>query len=133
MKLKLALLALVIQLFTLTCFAQKQEPNCNLFHVGNFKIYSQASGTTYIKRTATEQTEINEPAGFEVIFSIKWIDECNYELRVKKVIKGDPKFLGDRNNYIRNRIKNITEKGYVAEVSSNVFKGTMDIMVELDR
>jgi len=118
-----------IQLITLTGFGQKT--NCKSLQIGSFKVTTSESGTTIIDRTRTEQHEINEDLGYDVLFDIKWIDECSYELRPKKVIKGDPAIMGDGTNVVKTRIKQITDKGYVAETSASFSNATIDFTVEI--
>jgi hypothetical protein len=121
--------ASMIQIITLTSF--DQIPTCKSLHSGRFKVFSKQSGTTYIERSATEQIETNEDLGYKLILSIKWIDECTYELRPKKLIKGDPSVMGDGKSFMTTHIKNITSKAYTAETSASFSPAIMDFVVEI--
>lgn len=129
MKIRFVFTAILIQLFSLGIFAQKQD--CKSLHTGNYKVVAKESGTTFIKRTPTQQTEINESFGIEIIFDIKWINECTYELRPKKVVKGNPSLLGDGTNFVRVKIKDITVKTYIAETTASFAKEPMEFLVEI--
>ena len=115
--------------FSSAAFGQK--PSCKSLHIGDFKIVSKEGGTTLIKRTEEEQWEKNESYGYEVIFSIKWIDDCTYELRPRKLIKGDPSIMGDGTNFVKTRIKDISDNTYVAETSASFFNQTIDFLVDI--
>lgn len=108
-----------------------QKPTCKSLQTGLFKISSEELGTTFIKRTKKEQLEKNDYLGYEVIFSIKWIDDCTYELRPKKLIKGDPAIMGDGTAYVKTKIKEIKETTYVAETTASFNEGKIDFTVEI--
>ena len=129
MTLKLIVFILLTQLCALGIQAQK--PTCKSLQVGSFKVTSAESGTTFIKRGQKEQLEKNDLLGYEVFFDIKWLDECTYELRPKKLIKGDPSIMGNGTDFVRTKIKNITAKGYTAETTASFNPGSVDFEVEI--
>lgn len=126
---KLLFLALLSQLFVLTLLAQ--QPTCKTLRTGSFKMVSAELGTTYITRTGKTQVEKNEKLGYEVIFDIKWIDDCTYELRPKKLVKGNPAIMGDGTYVVKTKITGITYKNYTAETSSNFSEEEMKFMIEI--
>lgn len=119
----------IFSFFALILFAQK--PTCKSLQRGNFKVVSQDAGTTFIKRTDKEQIEKNEALGYEIIFSIKWLDECTYVLRPKKLIKGDPSIMGDGTHFVKTKIKEISNKTYVAETSASFSDQVVDFVVDI--
>ena len=123
------ILTLSIQLFTLTILGQK--PTCKSLHTGSSKVFTKEAGTTFIKRTEKLQTEKNDDLGYEIIFDIVWINECTYELRPKKLIKGDPSIMGDGTHVLKTRIKEISNNSYIAETSANFNPGIFDFVVEI--
>ena len=129
MKIKPGFLTLLTLLITLTAFGQK--PTCKSLHTGSFKVSTKESGTTLIKRTEKYQIEKNDDLGYEVIFDITWIDECIYELRPKKIIKGDPSIMGNGTNVLKTKIKKISDNSYIAETSANFSEGKFDFVVEI--
>ena len=108
-----------------------KQQDCKSVQTGTFKVVTKESGTTYVKRTPTEQTEKNDELGYEAVFDIKWINECTYELRPRKVIKGDPSIMGDGTNFVRVKIKDITAKTYIAETTASFTPATMEFLVEI--
>ena len=118
---------------TISFSASAQTPSCKSLHTGSFKVSSPESGPTYIKRTRTQQIEKNDEIGYELILELTWIDECTYELRPKKLVKGDPSILGDGNSFVRTKIKNITANGYTAETTSSFSDDVVDFYVEIIR
>lgn len=129
MRLKLIVFIFLAQFCLLGIQAQK--PTCKSLHIGSFKVTSAESGTTFIKRGQKEQIEKNDFLGYEVVFDIKWLDECTYELRPKKLIKGDPSIMGNGNDFVRTKIKNITAKGYTAETTASFSPGSADFEVQI--
>ena len=129
MKIKPGFLTLLTLIITLTAFGQK--PTCKSLHTGSFKVSTKESGTTLIKRTEKYQIEKNDDLGYEVIFDITWIDECIYELRPKKIIKGDPSIMGNGTNVLKTKIKKISDNSYIAETSANFSEGKFDFVVEI--
>jgi len=129
MKIKSIFLILIMQIVAFTIFGQK--PTCKSLHTGFFKVSTKESGTTLIKRAAKEQLEKNDYLGYEVIMSITWIDDCTYDLRPKKLIKGDPAIMGDGTNVVRTKIKKITANSYIAETSGSFGDGTIDFVVDI--
>ena len=108
-----------------------QTRDCKSLHTGSFKVFTKESGTTYIKRTKTQQVEKNEDLGYEIIFDITWIDDCTYELRPKELIKGDPAIMGNGKNVLKTKIKEISGGKYIAETSANFADGIFDFVVEI--
>ena len=129
MNIKPGFLTLLTIIITLTAFGQK--PTCKSLHTGSFKVFTKESGTTLIKRTEKYQIEKNDNLGYEVIFDITWIDECIYELRPKKIIKGDPSIMGDGKNVLKTKIKKISDNSYIAETSANFSEVKFDFVVEI--
>jgi hypothetical protein len=127
------LLFLLSSILVVSLTTQAQKPTCKSLHNGAYKISSKETGTTFITRSKKQQVEKNEELGYEIIFDITWIDECTYELRPKKLIKGDPAIMGDGSSYVRTRIKNITEKGYTAETTASFSPDKVDFVVEIVR
>ena len=128
---KTLLFTFALQAIAFTISAQ--TPGCQSLHTGSFKVSSPESGVTYIKRTKNQQIEKNDEIGYELILEITWIDECTYDLRPKKLVKGDPSIMGDGTGWVRTKIKNITPQGYTAETTSSFSSEVVDFLVEIVR
>ncbi|MEY3398200.1 MAG: hypothetical protein RL220_794 [Bacteroidota bacterium] len=120
-----------ISIILLFCASVKgQAPSCKDVKNGKFEITAPESGTTYITRSGDEQRERNKKLGYDVIFSVVWTDECTYELRPKKLIKGDPLIMGDGTHVVYNSITDISAEQYTVIVSTNFFEGAVEFVVE---
>jgi len=74
---------LVFAFLGFTCIAQ----NCNNVKTGTFVIKNEDYGGSQLIRTESSQEEIVEKLGIHSKFDLIWIDECNYVLFNKSVIK----------------------------------------------
>jgi hypothetical protein len=120
---------LFIQIITLS--ARSQNTTCKSLHTGTFKVYTKASGTTLIKRSSKIQIEKNDDLGIEMIFSVRWVNSCTYELRPLKIISGNPNLLGNGKRVLTTKIKDITNSSYVAETSANFIPDVIELKVEI--
>ena len=120
---------LASMLFIFTNLAA-QEKSCAAVKTGSYVIKSVESGTTLIKRDGKFQTEINEQLGYEIIFKVDWINECTYELRIHKIIKGDPAAFGDGKNVVTTTITGITGRGYNAKITMTGYDLVLEVFVE---
>lgn len=107
------------------------QNDCKSLRKGSFRIYTKETGTTLVSRSANLQVEKNESMGVELVFDVKWIDECTYELRPKKLIKGDPSIMGDGKVVLTNRIINITPDFYEVESTFNFSDVKQKFKVEI--
>jgi hypothetical protein len=122
---------ILVMLFAFTSAAQR--PSCGQVQTGRFKMYTKETGTTYITRTTDKQTEKNDDIGFEVVFSVKWTDDCTCELRPEKLIKGDPSLMGDGTHVLKMIIKEVTADNYTAEISANFAPVVMNFKIDIIR
>ncbi len=74
-------------IFSLSINAQISK--CNTAHIGTFELDSKEYGILKIERTENSQIETNEFMGVQARYDVIWIDDCHYELRNKKVLKGE--------------------------------------------
>ncbi|OYU95695.1 MAG: hypothetical protein CFE21_11190 [Bacteroidetes bacterium B1(2017)] len=81
-KILLALIALSLNLLALA-----QKPECAKFKEGSFVLEDKNNGNTYISRQGKTQVEWQEYTKLKIEFTVKWIDECNYSLKIKKVLE----------------------------------------------
>ena len=96
-----------------------QKINCKLIHEGLFKLNTEYSGTTIIKRIRNIQIEENLILGFKMSYYVTWINDCTYELRPKKLIKGNVKFAGNLDDVFTVQIISLKTKSYVSKTSTN--------------
>ena len=65
--------------------AFSQHPDCFRFKTGTFKLLDAGSPNYTIIRNASIQTETASNSIVTTDFYIRWIDDCNYELTLKKM------------------------------------------------
>jgi len=113
MRVLTCLAAVCLLLLNSNAFSQSSK-ECKDVKTGIFKIADESNGVNIIKRSARFQTEINEEMGIELVLEIKWLDECTYQLKLVKVVKGDPAMLNNAPR-LTTHITEVTENGYRAE------------------
>ena len=102
---------------SLSLYAQK--PDCKLIHEGKFRIVDSLSGITIITRTKDFQVEENSGMGVKMIFDIKWIDDCTYELRPKEVVKGNQALVGNKGDFMTTHVKEVKINSYICVTTAN--------------
>ncbi|RLJ32655.1 hypothetical protein CLU97_2116 [Chryseobacterium sp. 7] len=65
-----------------------QNFKCKSAHIGKFQIDNGEYGITIIERNSKFQIETNEKMGYKARYDITWINDCEYQLKKRKVIKG---------------------------------------------
>jgi hypothetical protein len=101
---------------------------CTSLHEGKFKLSEKELGITFITRDEKYQTEVNPI--FNIVFSIVWLDECTYELRPVKVIKGDASIL-EKDMVVTVEIIDIKKHGYKAICTNNFSKEKSTCIIEM--
>jgi len=105
----------LLLLFAMT----SQSQNCSDFRTGLFKLSDDVFGKTIISRTETEQTETNKDHDVKMVYSINWTSKCSYELRPKKLLKGDPIYFGNPGDVIMAEIIKADDNTFTVKVTSN--------------
>ena len=107
-----------------------QEKDCKFLHDGKFRLVGKA-GTTIITRDKKVQVEENADMGVVVIYDIKWINDCTYELSFKQLIKGDPSIAGKKGDVLPVHINEIKSKSYIAVTTANFTKQSIEREIEV--
>jgi hypothetical protein len=87
--------------------------------VGTFELDAGEYGIITIIRTENSQIETNDFMNFHATYDVFWIDECHYELRNKKVIKGESKYGNNPSDIIKAEVLKITGSKILLKLSSN--------------
>ncbi|RYY49090.1 MAG: hypothetical protein EOO06_08165 [Chitinophagaceae bacterium] len=120
----------IIILFTGLAFqGMAQAPGCRSVQTGKFKV-STEEGTTFVTRTKDSQTEEDPSSGTVMIFDVKWLDECTYTLRPKKLLKGDPALM-NKNLVLTVAIKEVNKQYYMAETTFNLSPMVMTFRMDI--
>jgi len=75
----------VVGFLLLTTAVFSQSLQCKDFKTGTFKLLDANAPNYLITRNDTLQTESAEKSIITTDFYIRWIDECHYELTLKKI------------------------------------------------
>ena len=75
---------LLIVLTSISTYSQDDQINCLKIKKGRFEMVGPQGGSIKIKRKSTIQIERYSRQRVKHRFFIKWIDDCNYELTLKK-------------------------------------------------
>jgi hypothetical protein len=78
--------ALLLTLASLAACSKSADPaDCKRFKTGHFRFVAHQSGMAYswlIDRTDSIQTETDEVTGDVSKLSVKWVDDCHYQLKL---------------------------------------------------
>jgi len=75
---------LICLCFLGTSFSQNEEIKCWKVKKGRFEMVGPQGGSIKIRRKSNVQIERYSRQRVRHKFNIKWIDDCNYELTLKK-------------------------------------------------
>ncbi len=100
---------------------------CASLHTGKFRLRDKENVVSIITRNEKYQTEVNPD--FNLVFSITWVNECVYELRPVKVIKGDASLL-EQGIIVTVEIVEIKKHGYKAFCTTNISEETNTFIIE---
>lgn len=95
------------------------QSKCKAVKIGKFKLTSDVSGTTIIERTEQHQIERSEEGDYEAKYDLVWIDECNYELRNQKLIKGPKELEGNDNDVVKVEILEVGNETMKVRTTAN--------------
>jgi len=103
-----------------------QTPNCSTAKIGRYELDSPKSGKTIIIRTKLTQTEINDALNYEATYQVIWLDSCKYQLKNKRLIKGDPILAGQPSDIYIVEILKIEGSKIQIKTSSNFSNKTIE-------
>lgn len=96
-----------------------QDSKCSTAHDGTFELDSGEYGVTKIVRNGKTQTETNDFMGFKAIYTVTWTDDCHYELKNKKVLKGEMRAGALPTDIMKAEILKIDGQKILLRLSSN--------------
>lgn len=107
-----------------------QSLDCKKMQVGKFELVSKTSGTTIIERTKNTQTETNETMQIKTSYDLVWINECSYELRNRKVVEGNSKFVMKPTDVVTVEIIKIEGTKLTVKITSNFSDKVAEVEIE---
>ncbi|MFZ5941849.1 MAG: hypothetical protein ACOYXB_14865 [Bacteroidota bacterium] len=106
--------ALIFILLLIIPFAlQAQSCDCQSFRDGLFESYDKTFGKSIIERRGKWQIEYSELTKTKVLLKVKWIDDCNYTLKLIRILE---------NPYHMELKKKIILHVQIIETSENMYK-----------
>ena len=101
-------------------YSYGQKLECQNFANGSFKIVDSKTGTSFITRYGTRQSEITEGRKDSTIFTVTWIDDCTYILTPTEETR--KKYPSLPNNAILTvEIIETKDKSYIQTSTSNFY------------
>ncbi|UKN02721.1 hypothetical protein K6119_04230 [Paracrocinitomix mangrovi] len=114
---------LVYSLLIITnSYAFSQDLNCSRFKNGKFRYEDEKAGVTIIERKGSNQIEYGSHAGLKIEFKVKWLDDCTYTLKVKKVIENPMNITISNDLILTVEIIETKDNSYVQKTSSNLWE-----------
>ena len=74
-------LILFFSFFTAHCFGQTEQKGCAAFKTGEFAYRDSANNIIHVTRKGGRQQESDKKNKIVTKFKLKWISECEYELK----------------------------------------------------
>jgi len=100
--------------------------NCAKFKDGKFKMVDSETGAYAIERKGDRQIEYSEINKLEMELDVKWIDECSYTLKVRKILSNPNNISIKRGMTVTVNITEVKENSYVQKVISNMFSDVIE-------
>lgn len=110
---------LIINILIISNISISQTNNCKSGRTGTFELVSTVSGRTIIERSADKQTETNDTLKIIATYDVIWTDSCRYELRNKRLVKGDSKYAGLPTDILKVEILKVEGEKVFIKSSSN--------------
>ena len=102
-----------------------QPFNCSAFREGKFKTADSRVGAIVITdRKGGFQTETTDALKLIIRFSISWLDNCTYSLKLDKILRNENKVDIPHNLIITVKIVETSAGSYVQEISSSMDNGS---------
>jgi hypothetical protein len=95
------------------------QDNCQSVRTGEFVLKSEEFGDFLITRTEKNQIEYNEKSGIKMKYSLKWLDNCKYQLFNSEVLSGDDSLLGNEGDTLTVTILEVGKDYYKVATTAN--------------
>ena len=101
-------------------YSDGQKLECQNYSNGSFKIVDSVTGTSFITRYGTRQSEITEGKKDSTVFTVKWVDDCTYTLTPTEETRKKYPSLPD-NAMLTVKIIETKDKSYIQTSTSNFY------------
>ena len=103
-----------------------QTLTCRDFKNGTFKLLDPKYGNSIIERKGSKQIEYSEKLKLKVRFKVKWISDCTYTLKLKKIIENPNNIDFPENLILTVKIIETKENSYTQRTSSNLYETVLE-------
>ena len=109
-------------LFLLTGFSSySQSFDCYKFKTGKFRVADpRVGGVTITERQGSYQTDTNDALKLKLRFTINWLSDCSYILKLDKVLRNENKVEVPSNLTINVNITATERNSYTQEITSSM-------------
>lgn len=121
-------LLLLLPFSLLSLFLSAQSTDCASVEDGHFLVVAE-TGNTEIHRKGSKQYEYGRSSGLKLVFKVKWLDECTYELKLKKVVENPKKLPIPTDMVVTSTIVEVTNDYYKVETTSNLFDEVLEFKI----
>lgn len=123
-------------LFALSGAAQAQRAApaaCRAVHTGNFRVPAdeKVPKESFVERGPDYQIETAEEGKLKLLYSVKWTDDCTYELRFVKTLQGKRKYELPPDAVLTVHILEVTDTNYKASVTASFSEMEMELTMDI--
>ncbi|MCB2406971.1 hypothetical protein [Hymenobacter lucidus] len=129
-------LLLTVALLAFGGAAQAQQASpaaCRTVRTGHFRVPSddKVSQDSFVERGPDSQIETAEAGKLKLLYSVKWLDDCTYELRFVKTLKGSREYELPPDAVLTVHILEVTDKAYTSSVTSSFSDMKLDLKMDI--
>lgn len=106
-----------------------QNMDCSIHKNGKFQITGPGESTVHIERNGNTQIEYDSELKVKIEFTVTWIDDCTYTLKIKEVLENPNKLELPMDMVLRVEMKNIQKDSYDQVSTSDMFEGAVSSTV----
>jgi hypothetical protein len=107
-----------------------QNLDCAAFRNGNFILEDLKNGNTMISRSRNTQIETMEYLQLKIEFKVKWLDDCTYTLKVKRVLENPRNIAVPTDMVVKVKILETTKDSYTQQSSSKGLDKTFTSVIK---
>ncbi len=122
---------IILLFFSWSLMGLAQQQDCKRFKNGKFKQTNSTGDVWIIERKGSKQIEYSDFYNVRLRFKIKWIDDCTYTMKLRKVLENPDNVLLPEGMNATVQITETKNKSYSQKTTSNPGKDTLTSIVSL--
>lgn len=114
--------------------AQQAPPAaCRTVRTGHFRVPAddKVSEESFVERGPDSQIETAEGGKLRLLYAVRWVDDCTYELRFVKTLQGRRDYELPPEAVLTVHILEVTDKAYTSVVTSSFSDMELDLTMEI--